>query len=55
MIACIQELAKHFPYACLLFSGQFTSDDAEVLTAKARFLAVLEVWRKRYLVHVNAA
>jgi hypothetical protein len=55
VIACIQELAKHFPYACLLFSGQFTSDDAEVLTAKARFLAVLEVWRKRYLVHVNAA
>lgn len=48
LTACVQELAKHFSYACLLFGAQFKSDDMEVLEAKARFLAVHGEWKKRY-------
>jgi len=48
LTACIQELAKHFPFACFLFSKQVASDDAEVLAAKASFLETYKVWKERH-------
>ena len=48
LTACIEELAKHFPFACLLFSGQIKSDNSEVLAAKERFLSMLNTWKSRH-------
>ena len=47
--ACIEELAKHFSYACFLFSKSFESSDEEVLVAKARFVETYQDWAQRYL------
>lgn len=47
--ACIEEIVKHFTYACVLFSAEFQSDHAEVVAAKARFLGTYANWKRQYL------